>query len=161
MLNLEENVGSCREALGNLLRAIQDIPDTDLDQRAQAVLAVDTLRGDIEALRSSADSNLLAAMGDEPELSTKGASIEIRRGDSRKAWAHKEIAFEVAERLVQSSVDFETGEMLKSTEELVRNILDYAGVSYWKVGALSTIGISADDYCEVTEGKMKVRITRQ
>lgn len=161
MIDIEKNLATCRKSLADLLRAIQEIPSEDLDLCAQAVLAVDDLRGDLEALRSSADKHLIDSMGDEPEISIKGASMEIRRSDSRKAWAHKEIAFQVAERLVQSSVDFETGEMMKSTEELVRGILDYAGVSYWKVGALSTIGISADDYCEVTEGKMKVRITRQ
>jgi hypothetical protein len=61
---------------------------------------------------------------------------------------------------VQSSVDFETGEMTKSTEQLISEVIDYAGVSYWKVTALNKVGLIANEYCEVTEGSEKIRIQR-
>ena len=111
-------------------------------------------------MRDDAERRLVDALGDVPEISVAGGTLMVRRSDSRKAWAHKDLAADLAARLVQTSIDFETGEMLKSTEELITEVLDYAGVSYWKVTALNKMGMSADDYCEVTEGPLKIRIQR-
>jgi hypothetical protein len=160
MSAIDENFAACQEALTSFYRVIEDLDETDLDSLAESVLAVDSLRDNLSALRSLAESNLVNGMGELPEFSVPGAIMEVRRADSRKAWAHKEIAAKVAKNLVQASVDFETGEMLKSTEDLIQEVIEYAGVSYWKVGALTRLGITADEFCEVTEGGMKVRIRR-
>lgn len=160
MPSVADQLTTCRLAITELLRTIQSLPASDIENIAEGVLALDTVRQDLVAVREAAEAQLITAMGDLPEVSVAGATMELRRSDSRKAWDHKAISAEVAERLVQSSVDFETGEMLKSTEELIMDVLTYAGVSYWKVKALNNLGISADDYCEVTEGPMKVRINR-
>jgi AcrR family transcriptional regulator len=160
MTSVNDRLAACRQAITDLLRSIDDLPNDDIEGIAEGVLALDTVRQDLAAVRDAAETRLVTVMGEMPEVSIAGATMELRRSDSRKAWDHKAISAEVAERLVQSSVDFETGEMLKSTEELIMDVLTYAGVSYWKVKALNNLGISADDYCEVTEGAMKVRINR-
>jgi hypothetical protein len=160
MSSVAERLTDAQHALLNLLHAIEEIPLEDLDALGESLLAVEELRGELATVRDAAEHRLVDAMGDLPELSISGATLEVRRSDSRKAWAHKDIATEVAQRIVQTNVDFETGEMLRSTEDLITDVLNYAGVSYWKVKALNTIGISADDYCEVTEGPMKIRIHR-
>lgn len=160
MPSVADQLTTCRLAITELLRTIQSLPEGDIETIAEGVLALDTVRQDLVAVREAAETQLITAMGDLPEVSVAGATMELRRSDSRKAWDHKALGAEVAERLVQSAVDFETGEVLKSTEELIMDVLTYAGVSYWKVKALNNLGISADEYCEVTEGPMKVRINR-
>ena len=65
---------------------------------------------------------------------------------------------QVFERLQQSSVDMDTGEVTLSTEEIVNRILDYVQPSYWRVGALNDLGINADQYCEVGEPKTNIAI---
>lgn len=160
MLSIEENLSACQDAVTAFYRSIEALDEDNLDLLAESVLAVDSLRDSFSALRSLAESKLVNGMGELPEFSIPSAVMEVRRADSRKAWAHKDIAAKVAKTLVQTSVDFETGEMLKSTEDLIQELIEYAGVSYWKVGALARLGITADEFCEVTEGGMKVRIRR-
>lgn len=153
-----DSVSTCRDALVALLTDLTGLDDpADL---GAALLELDALRGELATVRDDAEQRLVAAMGDLPELTVPGATLMVRRSDSRKAWAHKDLAADLAERLVQSSIDFETGERLKTTEELITEVLDYAGVSYWKVTALNKMGMTADEYCEVTEGPLKIRIQR-
>lgn len=160
MSSVAERLTDAQKALLELLHAIDELPEDDTDGLAEAFLACEDLRTELATVKDAAEHRLVEAMGDLPEVSIPGATMEARRSDSRKSWAHKDIAAEVARRIVQTNVDFETGEMLRSTEDLIADVLTYAGVSYWKVKALNNIGISADDYCEVTEGPIKVRIHR-
>jgi hypothetical protein len=158
MSQIPDLADACRRAILDFYAAAETA--TDPAELAGAFLAIEDIKGDVQAARNLVEQRLVEAMGDDPELTVEGAVLEVRRADSRKAWAHQDLAAEVADRLVQSSVDFETGEILKSPEELLREMVTYAGVSYWKVGALKQLGISADDYCEITEGGMKIRLHR-
>jgi hypothetical protein len=153
-------VAECRQALANVLTALADVATDDIELLGDAIVALDDLRGDLLVTRDAVERNFIEAMGDLPEIDVNGALLEVRRSDSRKAWNHKDLAADLASRLVQMSVDMDTGEIIKTPEELLREVITYAGVSYWKVKALNSVGISADDYCEVTEGGMKVRIKR-
>lgn len=158
MSQISDLADACRRTILDLYTVAEATSDpTDL---ATIFLAIEDIKGDVQALRNAVEQHLVEAMGDDPELTVEGAVLEVRRADSRKAWAHQDLAAEVAERLVQSAVDFETGEVLKTPEDLLREMVTYAGVSYWKVGALKQLGISADDYCEITEGGMKIRLHR-
>lgn len=153
-----DQIAACRAAFVAMLTELADTSDSAA--LGETLLELDALRAELGAVRDDAEQRLVAALGDCPEITVAGGTLTVRRSDSRKAWAHKDLAAEVARRIVQTNVDFETGEMLRGTEDLITDVLTYAGVSYWKVTALNNIGISADDFCEVTEGPMKVRIHR-
>ena len=77
-----------------------------------------------------------------------GGSIEKKGATERKKWQHPELASRVAERLSEMSVDMDTGEVIMDARGMVVKLLDYAAVSYWRVGKLGEIGINPDSYCE-------------
>jgi hypothetical protein len=106
-------------------------------------------------------SGMLAdVMGDDPEIEINGAIVEKRTGAPRKSWKHDEIADEVARRIIGSAVDMDTGEVMKSPEDMMKEMLSYGAVSYWRVKNLSKIGVVADEYCEVGEPKTSI-VVRQ
>lgn len=94
------------------------------------------------------------------ELVIKDAQVEVRSGADRKQWQHDKLIGEVARRLIQSSVDMDTGEVTMTTEEIVAKVLDFVQPSYWRVKELSKIGISADNYCELGETKTNIIIRK-
>jgi hypothetical protein len=55
----------------------------------------------------------------------------------------------------------DTGEVLLSPMEMMQKMLDYAAPSYWRVGELNKIGISADKFCEKSEGKVSLVISKE
>lgn len=160
MNTVEEAINNCRNAFTALYEAIVTIPIEEVENLGEALIEIDDLRDHYSAVRSKAESLFVSSMDGLPEIAIAGTILEVRRADSRKTWAHKELTADLAERLVQMSVDMETGEIVKTPEQLLNEMMQYAGVSYWKIKALSSIGMSADDYCEVTEGPMKIRIRR-
>lgn len=93
-------------------------------------------------------------------VSVDGATVEIKSGSPRKAWDHSALIDEVSRRLVDQSVDMNTGEVLASPHDLIRQAMEYVGVSYWKVTNLKNLHIDADDYCEVGEPKKNLVIRR-
>ena len=60
------------------------------------------------------------------------------------------------DRIQQSSIDMDTGEVVKSPKEMAMQMLDYLAPSYWRVGKLNEIGLNADLYCEPSEPKTSV-----
>ena len=94
------------------------------------------------------------------ELQVKGSLIEVRNGADRKSWEHERLVSEVSRRLLESSIDMDTGERTLSTEEVIVKILDFVQPSYWRVKELAKIGISADQYCEVGESKTNIIIRK-
>lgn len=98
-------------------------------------------------------SVVIHALGSMPEIVlSSGTKIEQRQASNRKSWQHQDLAEAVAKRISNMGVDVDTGERLLSTEDMIVKVLDYVQPSYWRVGKLNEIGISADHYCEVSEG---------
>ena len=161
MSEFSDAVNSARDSLRSALKSVQQLDANDLDVLAQALLDIDDLRVECVNFKDYVESMLADSMGDLPELDLEGTVFMKRRSDNRKSWDHKALISDLAHRLVQSSVDFETGEMTKSAEDLITEVIQYAGVSYWKVTSLNKIGLAANDYCEVTEGPTKIRIQRK
>lgn len=157
---LIEAIDQVRESMRTVLKFVAANDGADLDVLCDALVRLDEARIECGHLKDHVESMVVDAMGDLPEYEFGNAVLTKRRSDSRKAWDHKALANDVAHRLVQSAVDFETGEVTRTTEDLISELLDYAGVSYWKVTALNKIGLVANDYCEVTEGSEKIRIQR-
>ena len=44
--------------------------------------------------------------------------------------------------------------------EMIREALQFAGISYWKVTKLKELHLDADEYCEVGESKKNLVIRR-
>jgi hypothetical protein len=85
-----------------------------------------------------------------------GATIEKKSAVDRKKWDHPKLANCVAERLNEMSVDMDTGERTMTATEMVEKLLDYAAVSYWRVGKLGELGINPDLYCEQGDSKTSI-----
>ena len=110
-------------------------------------------------LDSELEQAAIGKMEEDIIVLSSGQQVERRTGADRKAWDHKGLASIVANRIYESSIDMDTGEVLLSPMEMMAKMLDYAAPSYWRVGELGKIGVSADSYCEKSEGKVSISIT--
>lgn len=84
--------------------------------------------------------------------------LERRGGAIRKAWDHRKAAFAVTERLSVDSDGVEVPEVAHTVSLAIDALLDAAGISYWRSGKLSDLGLNADDYCESERGRFTVAI---
>ena len=84
------------------------------------------------------------------------AIIEKKSSYERKAWQHKDLAKVVVDRLTQMAVDMDTGEVVKSPEDIAMELMTYCAPSYWRIKELNNIGINPDMYCET--GVLKTSI---
>jgi len=125
------------------------------DQESLALLIADIheVKKLLADIWDYASSLLIEVMGENPEIIFGNKMIEKKVGAPRKSWRHDELANEVASRIVASSIDMDTGEVMKSTEQMMLEMLSYGAVSYWRVKNLSKIGLVADEYCDVGEPK--------
>lgn len=96
----------------------------------------------------------------EVKIEGKGL-IEKKSSYERRAWQHKDLASAVASKLSRMAIDMDTGEVLKTPEEVAMQILDYVQPSYWRVKELSNIGINADNYCETGNLKTSIIVRKE
>lgn len=154
-----ENVALLRQAIVNLDKAISEFIESSppADEVATVLLQLNLAKGDLGMIYDSVASGLSGMIKDKEVLSLDGgAQIEKRSSYDRKGWQHKELANAVVDRIVRMSVDMDTGEVTKSASDIALDIMKYCAPSYWRVKELSSIGINADNYCEV--GQLKTSI---
>lgn len=89
-----------------------------------------------------------------------GTIIEKKSSYDRKGWKHAELGSAVASRLVQMSVDMDSGEILKSPLEIAQEMLTYCSPSYWRIKELSKLGINADNFSNVGELKTSIIVRK-
>jgi hypothetical protein len=139
----------------------EGVNEADIDVWSEHLVMLSHVKKDIASIYDSFATRMVDRMQSEKKteltLST-GAEIKCKVGSARKSWDNKGLMVQVFERLQQSSIDMDTGEVALSTEEIVNKILDYVQPSYWRVGALSELGINADMFCEVAEPKTNIAI---
>jgi len=116
---------------------------------------------DIKAQVSYIYGAVLAAAGEvmdnvESVSLPNGATLEKRWSKDRKGWRHKDLIEAVADRIDQMAIDLDTGERTMSSREMMTKVLDFVQPSYWRITALDSVGISADEYCESGESKASV-----
>jgi hypothetical protein len=58
------------------------------------------------------------------------------------------------------SVDMDTGEVIRTPQEMLAELVKYTGISYWKVKELEKIGINANNYCETGDAKANIIIRK-
>jgi len=128
---------------------------------AKIMFRVYTAKSNMSMIYDEVAAILDKAMADVPEVSLEdGVKIEKKVASDRRAWKHADLATEIARRLIMTNVDMSTGETQKSTEELITEMLRFLQPSYWRVKELSTIGVNADNYCEVLEPKTSIIVRK-
>jgi len=137
--------------LNNLDAVLTDVSKSEIQimELAELLLKLNQMKRDFSVIYDSFSQKVMNSMGDSSLIELpSGGSIEKKGATERKKWRHPELATRVAERLSEMSVDMDTGEVVLDAQGMVVKLLDYAAVSYWRVGKLGEIGINPDSYCE-------------
>jgi len=137
--------------LDGLDAVLTNIAESEIDVKelAELLLKLNRAKRDFSVIYDSFSQKVMNSMGDSSLIELpSGGSIEKKGATERKKWRHPELAIRVAERLSEMSVDMDTGEVVMNAQGMVVKLLDYAAVSYWRVGKLGEIGINPDSYCE-------------
>ena len=141
-MNLED-IQTLRTLLAKLDERVEHVSE-DASEVANLVLEMNLAKNDLGLVYDSLTHVLGQLMESEPLIELRdGAMIERKVASSRKAWQHKELAGAVMERLAHSAIDMDTGEVLMSGSEMGLKMLDYLAPSYWRVGKLNEIGLTA------------------
>jgi len=142
--------------LSDLITAVRG-SDLTLEEIGEVVAAFNEFKTSTGILYNEMLAVIGQRMGDaDMVVLQSGATIEKKFSKDRKGWQHKDLASAVAERIDMMSIDMNTGERLLSSKEVAEKMLEYVQPSYWRVGALDQIGISADEYCESGETKESI-----
>jgi hypothetical protein len=129
----------------------------DLAEAGELLLAMNLAKRDLSAVYDRTASLYSDVMNAESVVMLEnGAQIEKKSAYDRKGWQHKDIAKAVVDRLFQMSVDIDTGEVIKSPEDIALELMNYCAPSYWRIKELNNIGINPDLYCET--GQLKTSI---
>lgn len=132
-----------------------------LEEACNTLVSVNKLKAEIAVVYDSVVAKVSHLMDQQAEVNLEdGSKVEKRWASDRKGWQHQELAATVAQRLLQSSVDMDTGEILYTQEQIIAQLLDYVQPSYWRVKELQKIGINADMYCEVGETKSSIIVRK-
>lgn len=137
---------------------VADFKSDDPEVLAEILISLDKAKKEISELLDRTKEVLVQLMGELPELQYNGFVLEKKNGSPRKSWDHKTLAEIVSNRIIDMSIDMDTGEIIKSPQQMLMEIVEYTGISYWRVKELSKIGINADQYCEVGEPKTNIII---
>lgn len=166
LAGLEEKLDLLNSALRAVDKELALLSEEDLDSQieadrvAEALVTLNVFRSNLSETYKVLETATINAMRDFEELSVAGARLEKKTGRSRSRWQHKELGHEVARRLVDLSIDHETGEFLKTSQQIAEEMLQYAAPSYWRIKELNKIGINADQYSNPGELKTSIAVRR-
>ena len=133
---------------------ITDHPDLTLEELVEVLVALNRRRDEMKLIYDEVCRRVATSMNEMKEYhAPEGVTIEKKWAKSRTAWQHDRLAQEVGHRLALMSIDFDTGEITRSPEELVADLVKYLAPNYWRVGALKELGLNPDEYCEAGESK--------
>jgi hypothetical protein len=116
------------------------------------------LRSQIAALklREQDVEDRLAAEMEDKRFEVPGLGVfERRTATSRKQWQHDDLRREVVKHVER--IVTQDGEIESEAEAQVRTLFECMAPSYWRVGALRSLGIDASEYCETTWGRQTVQ----
>lgn len=126
-----------------------NISDEDERQKLAFLVAVidDALIGLKYIKTTLAKKGYWSSPKDEKLYSLGDGSVAFNASTSKTKWDHKRVASVVIERLMAKQVDYDTGEMIP-TSQLMTQLLDIVGISYWKVTKLRELNIDPEQYSE-------------
>lgn len=161
-MNKQYWISAVDTAISDLYRNVQLLKDDNLSvqELSEILVAISNMKSDIQLILDDMSKIVAKAMDEDMLTLGDGTSIERRDSSARKAWKHKDLAEAVSERIQRMAVDMDTGEVLLSSRQMMEKMLDYLQPSYWRVGALNSIGINADNFCEVSEPKETIVIRK-
>lgn len=152
------------EKLMAMSAEIKNLSDDSVtvDSACSDLSRLNRLKLEVSVTYDSAVVIVAEKMADLPEVVLEdGTKLEKKTSYDRKSWKHDELAEVVSKRIVQLSTDLDTGEVTATPETVGKEMLKYLQPSYWRVKALSGIGVTADEYCEVSEESKTSVIVRR
>lgn len=158
-----DKVQELKSAINELDAALSAVlGDSPAPEEAARILAeLNFLKRDLSIVYDTFSHAFAEIMGSmESVVLEDGTTIEKRSSYDRKGWKHGELGSAVATRLVQMSVDMDSGEILKSPQEIAEEMLTYCAPSYWRIKELSKLGINADNFSNVGELKTSIIVRK-
>jgi hypothetical protein len=147
--------------LDQALSEMRKNEDWDLSEIAETYFRLNSYKAELAVVVRQMETYLLEKMSETEAVSVSSGDMIVKEwSKNRKSWQHKQLAEIVSERIERSAVDMDTGEVTMSTSEMIQALLEYVQPSYWRVGALSNIGVNADDYCQSGDSEPKIRIEK-
>lgn len=136
--------------------------DAPIEEVADALVNMHGFKGSIGDMYSTLSVKVLAVLQNAKveDMELHGARIEVRSAADRKQWNHSELASTVTKRLIDMSVDMDTGEVVLSQYDIANKLLEFVQPSYWRIKELAKIGINADTFCEVGDYKTNIIIRK-
>jgi hypothetical protein len=155
--NLNKVLMDTDEALSNYLNS-----DAPIEEVAGSLVELHALKNAMGDVYSTYANRVMALLQNAniEDLDVAGAKIEVRHAADRKKWNHEQLSSAVTKRLVDMSVDMDTGEMLLSPQDIADKMLGFIQPAYWRVKELAKFGINADNFCEVGEYKTNIIIRK-
>ena len=136
--------------------------DAPVEDVAESLVQLHAIKNYVGELYSSYSASVLSILqnANVDDMDIAGAKIEVRSAADRKKWNHDELANAVSKRLIDMSVDMDTGEVLLSAQDIASKMLEFVQPSYWRVKELAKVGINADNFCEVGDYKTNIIIRK-
>jgi hypothetical protein len=133
----------------------------DMIEACTLLAELNFLKRDLATAYDSLSFAMGRIMGNEQEVNLEnGVQIEKTSSYERKGWKHKELGSAVADKLIRMSIDMDTGEVIKSPQDIALDMLTYCAPSYWRVKELNKIGINPDNYCDVGDLKTSIIVRK-
>ncbi|CAB4156721.1 hypothetical protein UFOVP658_124 [uncultured Caudovirales phage] len=158
-----ENVANIRRAIMELDAALSEYINSspEKEDAANVLLNLNLAKSDMGIVYDSFSHHFSSMINDKDILNLEnGAQIEKKSSYDRKGWQHKELASAVVDKIIKMSVDMDTGEIVKTPQDVALDLMKYCAPSYWRIKELSSIGINADNYCEVGQLKTSVIVRK-
>lgn len=158
-----DKIQQLRESILELDAAISAvISENPSPEEAATILAeINFLKRDLSTVYDTLAHSFGEIMGSmESILLEDGTVIEKKSAYDRKGWKHSELASAVADKLTQMSVDMDSGEILKTPQQIAEEMLMYCAPSYWRIKELGKIGINADNYSNVGELRTSIIVRK-
>lgn len=158
-----DNIRALRSHINEIDALLDEFVQVDrpADVLATLLLELNLAKRDLSFVYDALSSKLGGTMEGNEILGLRdSATVERKMSSSRSGWQHKDLARDVINRIEQSSVDMDTGEVVLSPTEMALKMLDYVQPSYWRVGELNKIGLNPDNYCAASESKISIIVRR-
>lgn len=147
--------------LDSAITALVKSEDTTVTDLSATYASLDSFKSSLSIVIKQLEQTLLNKMEEVDSVSLDSGTVILKEwSKNRKAWQHKDLAQAVSERIQLMAVDMDTGERTMTTGQMIEAMLDYVQPSYWRVTALSNIGLNADSFCEAGDAQAKIRIER-
>lgn len=152
-----------KSTINELDKALSDVLSgpVSVDEAAVILAELNFLKRDLSTVYDTFSHAFGEIMGStESVVLEDGTTIEKKSSYDRKGWRHGELGSAVANRLVQMSVDMDSGEILKTPQQIAEEMLTYCAPSYWRIKELGKLGINADNFSNVGELKTSIIVRK-